>query len=269
MQPGELGIGNAYFGAALADGIVAISRHKAIATLIRMAGTLTLTMAYTGNKAKAFLGINLISAWIGFGGSFIVNTFDLVPEGEIEPHLFGPHEPGMAGALTRVIDLFGYFTIWSNALVAITITMLFINPKRDDKRFKWLRNTSLLMILMTGILYHLLIAPTANPESWNIYTNAFQHYITPIVTVLVWLLVGPRKWFDFKMTVSVFAIPTAYLIYTFARGAIIDRYPYGFFDVIEYGYLSVGTTLIMIYVAGYVLALLFLVLDKALSRKAN
>ena len=217
-------------------------------------------------KQKLLFGTNAISAWIGFGGSLIVNTFDLVPEEEYEPHLFGPHAPGMAGALTRFIDLFGYFTIWSNALVAITITMLFINSRRTDHRFKWLRSTSLLMITMTGVLYHLLIAPTANPQSWNIYTNLFQHYITPIFTILVWLLIGPRNFFNFKMTVSVFMIPTAYLAYTFGRGAIIDRYPYGFFDVIEYGYLSVSITLIFIYIAGYILALLFFALDRALSR---
>ena len=209
----------------------------------------------------------MVSAWIGFGGSLIVNTFDLVPEGKIDPNLFGPHKPGMAGALTRVIDLFGYFTIWSNALVVISVTALFLNPKRSDKRFMLLRNTSLLMILMTGILYHLLIAPTAHPQSWNVYTNAFQHYITPILTVLIWLFVGPRRWFNLRMTISVFAIPTAYLLYTFIRGAIIDRYPYGFFNVIKYGYASVGTTLIMIYIAGYILALLFLALDKLLSKK--
>ena len=258
-----------YFGRAIAGDAVTKIRHVLKIARIRMLATLTLTMVNQAKKAKALFGLNLISAWLGFGGSFIVNTFDLVPEGKIDPHLFGPHEPGLAGALTRVIDLFGYFTIWSNALVAITITALFINPNRDDKRFRLLRNTSLLMILMTGILYHLLIAPTAHPESWNIYTNAFQHYITPLITVLVWLFVGPRSWFNFRMTISVFAIPTSYLLYTFIRGAIIGRYPYSFFDVIEYGYISVGTTLIMIYVAGYVLALLFLGLDKAFSRKGK
>lgn len=261
-----LGIGKAYFGAADAGVIKVSSRHAEIITRNCMLATLTLTMVNRAQNVKALFGINAISAWLGFGGSFLVNTFDLVPEGEIEPHLFGPHSPGISGALTRIIDLFGYFTIWSNLLVVITITMLYMNPNRSSLRFKLLRNTSLLMILMTGILYHVLIAPTADPESWNIYTNTFQHYITPIITVLVWLLIGPRKWFNFRMTISVFAVPTAYLIYTFARGAIIDRYPYGFFDVIEYGYVSVGTTLVMIYVAGYVLALLFLALDKALSR---
>jgi len=228
-----------------------------------MLKTLTLTMVKNG---KLLFGINAISAWLGFGGSLIVNTFDLVPEGKIDPHLFGPHQPGMAGALTRLIDLSGYFTIWSNALVAFTITVLYLNPKRADKRFILLRNTSLLMILMTGILYHILIAPTAHPESWNIYTNAFQHYITPTITVIVWLLVGPRAFFSLKMTISVFAIPTVYLAYTFGRGAIIDRYPYGFFDVIKYGYISVATTLVVIYVAGYILALIFFGLDKALSK---
>ena len=231
-----------------------------------MLKTLTLTMV---KNAKLLFGINAISAWIGFGGSIIVNTFDLVPEGKIDPHLFGPHQPGMAGALTRIIDLTGYFTIWSNGLVAFTITLLYLNPKRADNRFILLRNSSLLMILMTGILYHLLIAPTAHPESWNVYTNAFQHYITPVLTLLVWLLIGPRSWFNSSMTIKVFIIPTAYLAYTFIRGLIIDRYPYGFFDVIEYGYISVGTTLVMIYIAGYILSLLFLGLDKLLSKKGS
>ena len=229
-----------------------------------MIETLTLAMQ---NRAKTLFGLNMVSAWLGFGGSVIVNTFDLVPEGKIDPNLFGPHKAGMAGALTRLIDLFGYFTIWSNALVVFTVTALFLNPKRSDKRFVLLRNTSLLMILMTGILYHLLIAPTAHPQSWNILTNAFQHYITPILTVLIWLMVGPRNWFNLRMSFAVFAIPTAYLVYTFVRGALIDRYPYGFFNVIEYGYASVGTTLLMIYIAGYILALLFLALDKLLSKK--
>lgn len=218
------------------------------------------------SKAKILLLINAISAWLGFGGSVIVNTFDLVPEKNIEPHLFGPHTPGMGGALTRLIDLTGYFTIWSNALVVFTVTALFLNPHRSDDRFRLLRNTSLLMITMTGVLYHVLIAPTAHPESWNVYTNALQHYITPIITILVFILIGPRDWFNLKMTAKVFLIPTAYLVYTFGRGLIIDRYPYGFFDVIKYGYLSVATTLVMIYVAGYVLALAFLGLDKALTR---
>ena len=217
-------------------------------------------------RAKTLFGINAVSAWIGFGGSLLVNTFDLVPEGKIDPHLFGPHTPGMGGALTRLIDLFGYFTIWSNALVVFTITTLFLNPNRSNRNFRILRNTALLMILMTGLLYHLLIAPTANLQSWDKYTSLFQHYITPIISLIVWLLAGPRNWFNLRMTVNVFVIPTAYLIYTFSRGALIDRYPYGFFDVIKYGYMSVGKTLIMIYLGGYVLALIFLVIDKVIPR---
>ena len=100
-----------YFGRAIAGDAVTKIRHVLKIARIRMLATLTLTMVNQAKKAKALFGLNLISAWLGFGGSFIVNTFDLVPEGKIDPHLFGPHEPGLAGALTRVIDLFGYFNM--------------------------------------------------------------------------------------------------------------------------------------------------------------
>jgi len=135
LHPGVLGIGNTYLGAAFAGVIKVSSRHAEIITRIRMLRTLTLTMVNRVKNVKVLFGLNAISAWLGFGGSFIVNTFDLVPEGEIEPHLFGPHAPGMSGALTRIIDLFGYFTIWSNLLVAVTITMLFLNPNKIKPTF--------------------------------------------------------------------------------------------------------------------------------------
>ena len=94
-----------------------------------MIETLTLTMA---NKAKTLFGINAVSAWLGFGGSVIVNTFDLVPEGKIDPHLFGPHTPGMGGALSiKGVMFFSLFlsVIWS--IESLCSTEVFLKGVRS------------------------------------------------------------------------------------------------------------------------------------------
>ncbi len=143
------------------------------------------------------------------------------------------------GPSVACIDSHGYFTTWSNIVVAITLTALYLNPERTGRIFNRLRNTGLLMITMTMVLYHLLLAGSANPQSWYALTNLLQHYITPVLTILVWAIAGPRGRFPLSDTFAVFIIPIAYLAYTLLHGAIASVYPYGFFNVIKYGYASV------------------------------
>ena len=92
--------------------------------------------------------------------------------------------------------------------------------------------------------------------------------LTPIITILVWVAVGPRGRFTFGHTFSVFIIPIAYLVYTLVHGAIASVYPYPFFDVIKYGYPFVLTLMGEVIVGGYVVALLFLGIEKLRSRRA-
>jgi hypothetical protein len=165
-----------------------------------------------------------------------------------------------------VFDSFSFFTNWSNLIVCITLTMLFLNPERTGRWFNTLRHTGILMITMAGILFHILIAPYYAPESWNAITSLFEHYITPIVTVLVWVAVGPRGTYTFKETFKVFIIPIIYLIYTFTRGAIASVYPYGFFNVVKWGYPSVLTLVAEVIIAGYVVALFYLGVERLRSR---
>jgi hypothetical protein len=176
---------------------------------------------------------------------------------------------GLAGAIGRVFDSHGYFTTWSNLLVAVTLTMLYRNPQRVGRVFDQLRNTGLLMITMTMVLYHLLLAGSANPESWYAVTNLLQHYITPVLTILVWAIAGPRGRFPFSDTFAVFIIPIAYLAYTLLHGAIASVYPYGFFNVIKYGYASVLMLMGGVIVGGYVVALLYLGAERLLRRRGN
>ena len=223
------------------------------------------------STAKRLFGINALAAWFGYGVAEITNILHLVPDSEpyvADSHMFGGSADGLAGAIGRVFDSHGYFTTWSNLIVALTVTALYLNPDRAGRLFSWLRNTALLMITMTMVLYHLLLAGSSSQESWYAISNIFEHYLTPIITILVWVAVGPRGRFTFGHTFSVFIIPITYLVYTLAHGAIASVYPYPFFDVITYGYASVLTLMGEVIVGGYVVALLFLGIEKLRSRRA-
>ena len=220
--------------------------------------------------AKRLFGINALIAWLGYGIAQVINVFDLVPRSTpYEPgsHMFGGHVDGLAGAIGRVFDSHGYFTTWSNIVVAVTLTALYLNPERTGRIFSRLRNTGLLMITMTMVLYHLLLAdPSRSPESWHAVSNLLQHYITPMVTILVWAIAGPRGRFQLSDTFAVFIIPIVYLAYTLVHGAIASVYPYGFFNVIKYGYASVLMLMGGVIVGGYVVALVYYGVERLRSR---
>jgi hypothetical protein len=60
-------------------------------------------------------------------------------------------------------------------------------------------------------------------------------------------------------------IPISYILYTFARGAVINKYPYGFINVAELGYVGaiVGTGFVLL--LGMFLFLVYFIIDKLVS----
>ncbi len=103
---------------------------------------------------------------------------------------------------------------------------------------------------------------------WEYVSNTCLHYITPTLTVLVFLLIGPRGLFRLQTVFLALIIPFIWVGYTLVRGAIIDSYPYGFIDVVAHGYGTVTINLIGVVIFGIVLGLIFLGLDRLLSRRA-
>ena len=222
-----------------------------------------------GGRAKLLFGLNAFVAWLGYGIAQVTNIFELVQRTEAydpSSNMFGGSAEGLAGAVGRVFDSHGYFTTWSNILVGLTLTALYLNPERTGRIFFRLRNTGLLMITMTMVLYHLLLAGTSNPQSWYAISNILQHYITPMISIVVWLVLGPRGEFKFSDTFAVFIIPIAYLAYTLIHGAMASVYPYPFFNVIKYGYVSVLSLMGGVIVGGYVVALIYYGVERLRTR---
>lgn len=218
-------------------------------------------------------GVNALCAWFGFGLSLIIETFGLVPQVAYDPPIpksqfnwYGHYADGIAGAPARLADLLSYFTIWSQVVVGVVMTMLFLNPNRRSKWFQVFRLDAVMMILVTGIVYNLLLGPNFPPVGLNKYSSIFEHTITPLVTLIVFLGWGPRGWFTVMNMVRALILPIGYVFYTLFRGAVLDSYPYDFFDVVSYGYADVIIFVLGILFASLVVMCLLWAVDVGLDK---
>jgi hypothetical protein len=168
---------------------------------------------------------------------------------------------GAAGLFGRVVDSLSYFTNVSNLLVAVVLTMLARNPDRGGAVWHAVRMDSLVMIAITGLIYAIVLAPDAQVEGLDIIVNAIKHYIVPVMTVFLWLLVGPRRQLTFPSIFTALIIPISWATYTLIRGEFIAAYPYGFLNVVAYGLPAVLTNVAGVAALGIILGLLFWAID--------
>ena len=220
-------------------------------------------------KHRWLFGLNALLAWLGLGIALLLDLLGTYPNTNTVPTTFGFNEPGSAGILGRTLDYFSYFTIWSNILVAIVATLLWLHPDRRSAVFRVLRMDSLIMITVTGLIFAIVLAPDVQLEGWQYVSNTLEHYITPALTVLVFLLIGPRGLFRLPTVFLALIIPFIWVTYTLIRGAVITSYPYGFIDVATHGYGTVTINLIGVVIFGILLGLIFLGIDKLLSRRTR
>ena len=229
------------------------------------------TSALASDRAKPWFAFNAVVAWLGLAVSFTLTTTGMYPSEATDASQIGyANATGAAGALGRIFDWLGYFTIWSNLLVAIVLTLLALNPHRDSPLIRVLRIDTLMMISITGIIYAAIIAPYVTNRGWEHVSNALVHQITPVLTIIVFIIAGPRGWFESKKIFAALIVPIIYVIYTLIRGAVIGAYPYSFFNVAKYGYTAVLINVVAIAIFGLVLAFLFMAIDRLIMRrKAN
>lgn len=124
------------------------------------------------------------------------------------------------------------------------------------------------MIVITGIVYNLLLAE-GDKVGLDAVSNALQHIINPIVTLLVFLLVGPRKLLSLRTVADAMVLPIIWASVVLVRGAVISAYPYPFFDVITNGLGSVIAFILQILVFALIISALLFAYEKLLERIAR
>lgn len=182
----------------------------------------------------------LIQLWLVFTGGPDPNTGDTVAS---------------VGIGTRLVQTISFFTIQSNLLVLAMAIGLVLDPARDGRLWRVLRLDALLGITITGLVFDTILIHYVHPSGWQLVATIGLHYVAPWLTLLGWVLFGPRPRIDPVTVAWSLLWPAAWIAYTFLRGALVDWYPYPFLDVQVIGLgAALRNTAVVLVVAAVLLA---------------
>ncbi|MFG2997206.1 Pr6Pr family membrane protein [Streptomyces sp. NPDC048340] len=171
-----------------------------------------------------------------------------------------------------------YFTIWTNILVAVVFG---ISAQRSLRRRPplpalWTGGV-LLFILITGLVFHLVLANHASPfnnadaidrlTGAKAVSNQLLHTVTPIGALLDFVLLTAPRSLTARHALQWLAFPGAYLAFALIRGALLSpdvpsRYTYPFLDAAKYGYAEVAVNAVVLGIAFYALGLALVAADR-------
>ncbi|MEU6403775.1 Pr6Pr family membrane protein [Streptomyces sp. NPDC046985] len=134
----------------------------------------------------------------------------------------------------------------------------------------------MLYATITALVHHALLASASPPPSitgmpgthplWQSTAGHLLHTALPAAVLLDWLLLTPPGRLHLRQAASWMLFPLAYLAFFLTRGELLpsgarDRYLYPFLDVTRHGYKHVLANALLLGLAFYALALVFVALD--------
>lgn len=144
-----------------------------------------------------------------------------------------------------MIRFFSYFTILTNILVALSVTIPLISGQSKATRFfsSYRVRTALLVYIVTvGFIYMQLLQKLWNPEGLSWLADRILHYFIPIGYLVFWVFVVPKEKIPFRKIFFWLIYPLIYVVLILIRGAVSGFYPYPFLNVDKHGYKQVIET---------------------------
>ncbi|MEV4656054.1 Pr6Pr family membrane protein [Micromonospora sp. NPDC049301] len=175
-----------------------------------------------------------------------------------------------------VTGLLPYFTIQSNVAVGALAAYAGLSAWRDrPDPPPTLRGAVTLYITITGVVYHLVLANPASPFAMaqpdrtvgEALGNQLLHTVVPLLAVADWVLFDQRGRLRLRYAAWWLAFPLGYLGFALLRGLVVHGYPYPFLDAGELGYAGVAVSALFFAIAFWLLGLLFVGIDRTLSRR--
>lgn len=171
-----------------------------------------------------------------------------------------------------------YYTVQSNLIVGGFQGYLLVKYWKKqpwtslDMRFK---GCVTVLILLTGLVYHILLRPLAKPGEFWLLDNVLLHYVVPIGMFLDWLLADkarcykcydPLWWTIFPISYAISSVVIGVWTRTPIKGGKEGPFPYFFLNVDKFGYLGV-IQYSLVLALGFVIVSYLLVLVKQISLK--
>jgi hypothetical protein len=161
------------------------------------------------------------------------------------------------------IDLYGYFTIWSNTLVAL-VTTRFARGRSDGLLGHPVTlAATVTYIIVVGVIYNTLLIQANRLTGLPLVLDFIVHTVVPIAYPVWWLACVPRGQLGWNAVVPAVAFPVIYGVFALVKGELTGKYAYFFIDVGRYG---LGQVLLNILGLGLFFAVLMAILI-ALDRR--
>ena len=172
--------------------------------------------------------------------------------------------------LERTINYFSFFTILTNILVALAFTGPLLGE--GSRLGRWsasegVRAAVAMYIVVVGVVYHFLLAPTWNPQGWALVGNNLLHYVMPAAFVIDWLAFTPKgrlRWVDPARWLVVVLV---YGGWTLLHGKLSGWWPYWFTDVDKLGLGKVMLHFAGLLVFFLIVGLIVVAIDRAFGRR--
>jgi hypothetical protein len=192
-------------------------------------------------KNKTIVAALAALAWFGLLLQFFITLQSNIQSGH--------------GVVRGIVIFLGYFTILTNLVVCLALTLPLLAPSTPAGRFFARSDVNAgvaTSIVFVGLAYYFLLRNVWNPQGLSLLANAILHYVTPALFLIYWWFAFPKgalRW-SYPLIWSIY--PTAYMAYVLIRGEIIGHYPYGFIDPSAIGYQRTminAVGLLMVFIA--------------------
>ncbi len=166
-------------------------------------------------------------------------------------------EPAWSG----VLDALCYFTVLTNILVSVTVTLVALGIRARLTRPPALAATAV-YIIVVGVIYSLLLRSLWAPVGLHRVADQALHDLTPVLYSAWWVFCAPKGGLRYVHALMWLGYPLAYFAFSLVLGAATGRYLYPFADIQAHGATAVARN-------GAMLMGLFLVLGAALIAAAR
>jgi hypothetical protein len=167
------------------------------------------------------------------------------------------------GAVDRFM---AFFTIWTNILVAVCLTMILVFPSSGAGKFFSRPSTQTaitLYILVVGIAYNILLRGLIQLGGRDSLVNELLHVVVPVLFIVYWIFFVTKGTLKWRNLFPWMIYPAVYLTYALLRGHGSGFYPYPFLNVAKFGYHQVAINSAGLMLVFIVAGLLLIALDRS------
>ncbi len=184
------------------------------------------------------------------------------------------NNPGgqVVSVFERILRFFGYFTILTNLIVAITTTAIAFFSNTRFGMFASQPSVQAAVasyITMVGLVYSLFLRAVWDPQGWQAMADHLLHDAIPLAFVIYWLIFAPKQGVRLTDPFKWLVYPMIYIAYSLLRGAFVAWYPYWFVDVTQLGYPTALTNTAGVLLAFLVVGFIYAGVAKLFTHFAN